>query len=71
MLGLVVVPPVFGQAPAGDSTTEMSGAGQADAQQSADPNPSGTANPATASPAGNQNQPLAVNPLTGLVSPLR
>jgi hypothetical protein len=68
MLGLVVVPPVFGQAPAGDSTNQLRGAGQAETQQSADPNPSGTANPATTSPAGNQNQSLAVNPLTGLVS---
>lgn len=67
MLGLVAAPRVLGQTSARDSTTQPS-AGQAGAQPSANPNLPSAANPGSASTAANQIPPLAVNPLTGLVS---
>ncbi len=71
ILGLIAEQSVFGQSSDGNSTGQSGAAGPNGAQRSAGTNPPGSANPATTppnTPAANQNQPLAVNPLTGLTT---
>ena len=71
MLWLIAERPVLGQSSDGSPTTPPGAAGGKGAPGSASTNPSGATLPAIApptTPAGNQNQPLGVNPLTGLTS---
>jgi hypothetical protein len=71
-LGLIGVVPLFGQASNGDPPTQTGNAGPLDVQQqSGNSNPSRTTSPTPVSqniPQVNQNQPLSVNPLTGMTS---
>jgi hypothetical protein len=63
--------PVFAQPPAGNPTTQPATADPSDTQRPASRNPSGSIDPASVpagKPAGTPNQPLAVNPVTGLSS---
>lgn len=70
ILGLIAERPVFGQSSDSNSTGQPGAAGLNGAQRSAGTDPPGGAKPAIAPPntAANQNQPLAVNPLTGLTT---
>jgi hypothetical protein len=71
ILGLIAAPVIFGQS-SGDVITHTGDAGQAGVpQQSGNANPStvtSPANPSAAAPAPDQQQPLSVNPVTGLAS---
>jgi hypothetical protein len=67
MLGMIAAPLVFGQ-PDDDNGYPIAAAGLTGPQGSAGPDSSDMAARSAGTPVGNQNQHLAVNPLTGLTS---